>query len=163
MRRLHDRLPEFRIWISGAPQTYRKSKKSLSRYIETLKSATREIVPFPIESGRIDIEIWVNSDQLRPDVDNIVKPILDAMQGLVYFDDKQVRSVKVTALPYNDVYRLSGWCKEETFDRLSNREFFIDIYHGLAFPAPAVSAKQKETPNDVLQPTPENGAAERER
>jgi crossover junction endodeoxyribonuclease RusA len=136
-----DRSPEFRIWVNGTPQTYRKNKKSLSRYIENIQNAVREIVPFPIKSGRIDIEIWFNSEHLRPDVDNIIKPILDALIGIVYEDDKQVRSVKVTALPHDDAYTIQGWIKEETIDRLENEEFFIDIYHGLEFPGPAVDVK----------------------
>ena len=148
-----DRAPEFRIWVDGSPQTYRKNKKSLSRYIEKVQNAVREIVPFPIKSGRIDIEIWFQSDYLRPDVDNIIKPILDAMNGIVYFDDKQVRSVKVTALPHDDAYIISGWSKHETFERMDNGAFFVDIYHGLAFPGPATKIKRKETPNNSLQST----------
>ena len=147
------RLPEFRIWVEGTPQPFRKDRKSLSRYLESVQNAARELVPFPIGSKRIDIEIWFRSEHLRPDVDNIIKPILDALQGIVYFDDKQVRSVKVVALPHDDAYILSGWFKMETFDRLDSGEFFVDIYHGLSFPAPATKAKMKETPNKTIEPT----------
>ena len=141
------RLPEFRIWIEGKPKTFRKNKKSMSRYIESIENAVKEIVPHPIKSGRIDIEIWFKSDEGRPDVDNIVKPILDTMQGLVYYDDNQIRSVKVTALPHDDAYAMYGWFKVETLERLDNGEFFIDIYHGLEFPGPATRVKIKETTN----------------
>lgn len=115
--------------------------------------AARDVVPNPVKSKRIDIEIWFRSEHLRPDVDNVIKPVLDALQGIVYFDDKQIRSAKVVAVPHDDAYSLSGWSRMGTFDRLDSGEFFIDIYEGLSFPAPAVKAKRKETPNKALQPT----------
>ena len=147
------RYSEFRVWVIGKPQTYRKNRKSLSRYLETIQSAAKSVVPYPVKSKRIDIEIWFQSEYLRPDVDNIIKPILDALQGIVYFDDKQIRSVKVVALPHDDCFALNGLSKPETTQRLSNGEFFIDIYEGLSFQAPALGAKRKETPNNPLQPT----------
>jgi len=147
------RYSEFRIWVVGKPQTYRKNRKSLSRYIEAIQSAAKDIVPYPVKSKRIDIEIWFESEFLRPDVDNVIKPILDALQGIVYFDDKQIRSVKVVAVPHDDIFALSGWSKIETTQRLRNGEFFIDIYEGWSHPAPAVEARRKETPNNPLQST----------
>lgn len=128
--------------MEGKPQTYRKNKKSLSRYIELIQENTKKIVPFPINSKRIDIEIFfLSENSIRADVDNIIKPILDAMQGIVYFDDKQVRSVRVTAIPTNDVIHLSGWVDSEIVEWEDENKFFIDIYHGLSVISPGTLKK----------------------
>jgi hypothetical protein len=92
-------------------------------------------VPHPTTSNRIDIEIYFLAQRaLRPDVDNIMKPILDALKGVVYLDDSQVRSVKVAALPQDEAFGMTGWTQKDTIERLlahSPKEFIIDIYEGL--------------------------------
>ncbi|MCF7870051.1 MAG: RusA family crossover junction endodeoxyribonuclease [Candidatus Omnitrophica bacterium] len=90
-------------------------------------------MPQPTHSKRLDIDIWFNAQGIsRPDVDNIIKPILDAFKGIVYFDDNQVRSVRVVALSSGDAYKLRGSYK--TLKRLINsdtKEFLINIYNDL--------------------------------
>jgi hypothetical protein len=92
-------------------------------------------VPYPIKSKRIDIEIYFQSQKpIRPDVDNIIKPVLDALKGVVYFDDLQVRSIRVAAFPTDEAYAMTGPTSIETLHRLfakPPKEFLIDIYEGL--------------------------------
>lgn len=81
---------------------------------------------------------------MRADVDNVIKPILDALIGIVYTDDQQVRSVKATALPVGEAYGLSGWTSMDVLERLCSDEeieFLIDVYEGLHFPGPGVVPK----------------------
>ena len=69
----------------------------------------------------------------------MIKPILDAFVGVVYHDDRQVRSVKATALPIGEPYGLSGWASGDVINRLTEdnpREFLVTIYEGLSTPAP---------------------------
>jgi len=107
----------------------------LARYRERITEAARQVVPYPVKSTRIDIEIYFQfRGPLRPDVDNIIKPILDALKDIVYFDDSQVRSIRVAAFPTDEAYGFSGPTSRETLDRLftdSADEFLIDIYEGL--------------------------------
>jgi hypothetical protein len=88
----------------------------------------------PLESDRIDLDIWFEAVRgMRPDVDNILKPILDALNGIVYADDRQVRSVRVVAVPSDDASGIAGWTTVDTIQRLGSDEqcFLINVYVGL--------------------------------
>ena len=99
--------------------------------------AARGVVPYPTKSTRIDIEIYfLSQGPLRPDIGNIVKPILDALKGVVYVDDSQVRSIKVAAFPSDEPFGITGPTGKEIIDRLFTlppKEFLIDIHEGLMF------------------------------
>ena len=47
-------------------------------------------------------------DQASPDVDNIPKPILDALKGLVYVDDEQVTDVLCRKRKLNSDFRIEN-------------------------------------------------------
>ncbi len=132
------RKPIFRIWVEGYPQSFRKKRKE--RYIEKIREAARTIVPRPTRSTRIDIEIYYHTKQgIRADVDNVIKPILDALIGVAYFDDSQVRSVKAVALPYNEAFSIGDneWISEKVLEKLLYDDpvyFMINIYAGLTIP-----------------------------
>ncbi|SRR5258706_10979092 len=129
--------PVFRIWVEGRPQSFQK-RGALSRYTERIRHAARSVVPRPTESRRVDIEIWFKASHFgRSDVDNVIKPVLDALNGIVYHDDRQVRSVRVVALPTDDAVAIPGWGSTEVWMRFHNaeqREFLINIHEGLALP-----------------------------
>ena len=132
------RKPAFRIWIPGSPRAAGKNSRARRRYVEQIRKAASEVVPYPTKSTRIDIEVFFYAEtSLRADVDNVIKPILDALIGVVYEDDRQVRSVKATALPKGDAFRSSG--SMDVLIRLIKtepKEFLINIYEGLFTPGP---------------------------
>lgn len=85
-------------------------------------------------SPRIDIEIWFAADHLaRGDVDNIIKPVLDALNGVVYVDDRQVRSVRAVALPMRDIVSMT-MTRNDVAARLNGEEFLINIFGGHVLP-----------------------------
>lgn len=130
------RKPVFRIWVEGHPQSVQGDSKHLAQYRKRISQSALKIVPYPTKSNNIDIEIFfVYKRALRPDVDNIIKPILDALKGIAYMDDSQVRSIHVTALPAEEAYGISGWTNREAFIRLTattQREFLIEIFEGFS-------------------------------
>jgi len=130
------RKPVFRIWVPGIPKSFQR-KGSKTRYIETIQQAAKEQVPYPVKSGRIDIEIFfVALSTMRADVDNIIKPILDALIDIVYFDDRQVRSVRAIAIPPDDLMSFHD-ANVKAMDRLYKaKEFMIDIYHQIGILGP---------------------------
>lgn len=134
------RKPAFRIWIPRVPRSAGKKRSASSNYVALIRKAASRVVPCPTKSTRLDVEIFFYSElSLRADVDNVIKPILDALIGIVYEDDRQVRSVRATALPKDDAFRLKGWGRMEVLKRLMKdepREFLIDIYYGLSTPGP---------------------------
>ena len=130
------RKPEFRIWIEGHPQSFQGGRRQLAQYRENISESAKKIVPHSVDSNRIDIEIYFYYQRpLRPDIDNIVKPILDALKGIVYLDDSQVRSIHVVALPTNEAHGISGWTNQEVLIRLMKpqpKEFLIEIFEGIS-------------------------------
>ena len=131
------RKPVFRIWIPGFPKSF-QSKGSNEAYLQKIREVVKLVVPHPTKSPRIDIEIFFAAKRtMRADVDNVIKPILDALIGVVYLDDKQVRSVRAVVIPKDDAIHITGLMPTKTLDRLfesEGKEFFVDIYEGLAMP-----------------------------
>jgi crossover junction endodeoxyribonuclease RusA len=70
-RRRQDRLPPWRAGVRAA-------------------AATRWSSSIPPVDQEISVEITHFFEGAPADVDNIVKPILDALKGLVYRDDRQI-------------------------------------------------------------------------
>lgn len=49
-----------------------------------------------------------NGGKPSVDVDNLSKPILDAMNKLVYQDDRQIRQAQIVHIPIDDPMRIAG-------------------------------------------------------
>ena len=132
---IHIREPIFRIW-PGRPKSLQAGKSNLKVYKELVRTAARETIPAPTRSRRLDIEIFFQAESLlRPDVDNVIKPVLDALKGIAYEDDSQVRSVRITALPSTEdgAYGITGPVSEDVFNRLTQhppKAFLINIFEG---------------------------------
>lgn len=47
-------------------------------------------------------------DKARPDIDNCIKPILDALNGVIYDDDKQITDLTVRQRNINGLFRVRG-------------------------------------------------------
>lgn len=137
------RKPVFRIWIPGIPKSS-QSKGAKTKYIQLIQEATKEQVPYPVGSGRIDIEIFfVALHTMRADVDNIIKPILDALGNIVYFDDKQVRSIRAVAIPPDDIMSFHNADSKALKRLYKAEEFMIDIYHQIGILGPGSEPCEK--------------------
>ncbi|MFX0203736.1 MAG: RusA family crossover junction endodeoxyribonuclease [Candidatus Hodarchaeota archaeon] len=130
------RNPVFRIWVPGIPKSFQR-KGPKTRYIQKIQEATRKHVPYPVKSGRIDIEIFfVALRFMRADVDNIIKPILDALIDIVYFNDNQVRSIRAVAISPDEINSFPN-ADIKAMDRLyKGKEFLIDIYNQMGIVGP---------------------------
>ncbi len=130
------RRPLYKIWISGKPLNYRnKSKLIKDDYKNRIQIAAKKEVNSPWRSKRIDVEIWFSQNSaVRPDVDNVTKLVLDALQGIVYVNDSQVRSVKVGCIPRDDAFEIEKEESDDFFRLLDNKkeEFLIRIFYGMS-------------------------------
>jgi hypothetical protein len=77
------------FWVKGVPRSLAAQKKEA--YTALIQEAARCVFEKPVQSPRIDIAIiFAAKDRnLRADVDNVAKPILDASKDIVYDDDKE--------------------------------------------------------------------------
>jgi Holliday junction resolvase RusA-like endonuclease len=60
---------------------------------------------------------------VAPDVDNIVKPIQDALIGLVYVDDSQVTDCLTRKRNINGAFKVKGLSKAQADGFMTNKDF----------------------------------------
>ena len=120
---LIDGEPEYRLWIPGAPKSRQSSR--FERYREVIQGIARQQFAIPLQT-KLEVEIvFADKHKPRPDVDNAMKPILDALKGIVYGDDSQVISAKAHLLPTDDTLRVADGKPHHTFIRLLDEDQFL--------------------------------------
>jgi hypothetical protein len=85
--------PVYQLFIYGRPSSKGKGKQS---YMDKVRAEARRRIDKMIETDDVELSILYSSrrpQMIRADVDNILKPTLDALCGLAYRDDRQVRAV----------------------------------------------------------------------
>lgn len=68
------------------------------RYRQAVSSAARKAIPTPITSPDVIVEIFYSTQTGTPQADivDILKPTLEALEGIAYLEDSQVQSVTAT-------------------------------------------------------------------
>ncbi len=80
----------YQFIVSGQPLSVQAKHKKLRDYRDRIRIEASKQIDSKITDSDIEIEItWTSSDELgiRSDIDNIIKPILDALVGIAYDDD----------------------------------------------------------------------------
>lgn len=115
--------PAYLIWVERRPTNNGKGKKA---YYDAVRQAAQAEIDSPITTDDIEIEIIYTTDikkAERKDVDNVNKPTLDALEGVAYQNDHQVRSVSCTLFDKNRPATVSGHVEQ------MNRLFYSDKPH----------------------------------
>jgi hypothetical protein len=88
------RKPHFEFCVIGRPVSAQaKNRVLLRRWQETVSRAAVAAWPSgqkPLE-GDLEVRVTQYSERRVADRDNLIKPILDALQSIAYLDDRQVR------------------------------------------------------------------------
>jgi hypothetical protein len=91
-------LPVFQLFIYQRPTQKGKGKTA---YVDAVHEEARLRIDTPLETSDVEISLIYSTRRrlsLRTDVDNILKPTLDALKGHAYRDDNQVRAVAARLL-----------------------------------------------------------------
>ncbi len=82
----------FEFVVAGSPVSQQTRRKELLReWMQTVQQVARQgWVAEPPLAGAVAVTITYFYDSDLLDVDNIPKPVLDALKGIVYDDDRQV-------------------------------------------------------------------------
>ncbi len=102
----HD-TPSYLIFVNHQPNLGRHKQQ----YIQAVRCEARKRIDTPIAANDIEVEIIYStsiSEGSRADVDNITKPTLDALVGVGFNDDRQVRSVTSTLFDKNRISVVDG-------------------------------------------------------
>lgn len=101
----------FEFTIKGPPvsaQT-RNRRRLQSWKSEVANAAQRQLTASAsIVSDNVSVTITYYYDGESPDVDNIIKPIQDALIGVIYNDDNQVVETKSRKRSINASYKIRG-------------------------------------------------------
>jgi len=91
-------LETFEFIVEGPPVSLKAKKTNNRRYrrwIKTVSSAAQARWPVGKKPATSTVTVNITNYYTLspPDVDNIIKPLLDALNGIVYIDDQQVYKV----------------------------------------------------------------------
>jgi Holliday junction resolvase RusA-like endonuclease len=117
---------EYRFWVRGAPLSLQSDKKHSAAYEERIQAAAKGKIPGPFPNARIEITIVFGDRRTRPDVDNIAKRIVDALEGIVYVNDNQVVKVCVATVDAS-VRELAGEDHHSIAQAQAGEQFLVNI------------------------------------
>lgn len=84
----------FEFVIPQRPVSLQASTKGLGKWKTFVTTEARKYWSSPpVKTIGLELMLVYLSDVAPPDIDNIIKPIQDAMNGLVYDDDFQITDV----------------------------------------------------------------------
>ena len=95
----HETLYPLEFLVTATPRSVQASKKSISRWKATVTAAARERARATDELGFLDrrpvglVIYYFPSAPMAGDIDNIVKPIMDALVHVAYMNDQDVERV----------------------------------------------------------------------
>jgi len=95
--------------FEGPPLSLQSKNKSRKRaYKEMIATAAKQIVPegFTLLLQDLEIKITYYYEGDTPDLDNIIKPIQDALIGVLYVDDQQIADTRSRKRDINGSYRI---------------------------------------------------------
>jgi crossover junction endodeoxyribonuclease RusA len=101
----------FEFTIQGPPVSHQtKNKARLQQWKQDVRAAAlaRVAVGSAPVSDPVQITITYYYEGDSPDVDNIIKPIQDGLNGVVFVDDAQVAETKSRKRPLNGSYQIKG-------------------------------------------------------
>jgi Holliday junction resolvase RusA-like endonuclease len=107
------------------------SFKGKAAYQLAVADAARSLIESPIESHDVEVEIFYSSRTGAVlDIDNVVKPTLDALCGIAYVDDRQVRAVRAIRFDRTKPLKVDGSIEqiEALILGASEHVVWIDIY-----------------------------------
>ncbi|TDH39400.1 RusA family crossover junction endodeoxyribonuclease [Pseudohoeflea suaedae] len=98
--------------VEGTPVSLQaKRSASLVEWRDRVKGASTHAIPSPhfASDERMAVTVYYfPAERMQGDIDNIVKPILDALCRHIYIDDNQVERIVVQKFEPRNVYTFSA-------------------------------------------------------
>jgi crossover junction endodeoxyribonuclease RusA len=96
--------------VAGVPASSQASGRSKTRWKQKVAAKALAVLPPGASPTSDDVEIRIvyYHEEAPLDVDNMIKPIQDALCGLVYEDDAQVADTHGSRRDLNDSFRVNG-------------------------------------------------------
>ena len=101
----------FEFTILGPPvSSQTRNRARLQQWKQDVRAAAlmRVVAGTPPSPDPVQITITYYYEGDSPDVDNIIKPIQDALNGVVFVDDAQLAETRSRKRPLNGSYQIMG-------------------------------------------------------
>ena len=101
----------FEFTVAGPPVSAQtRNRPRLQQWKQDVRAAAQARVPLgtPPTTDAVRVAITYYYEGETPDVDNIIKPIQDALVWVVFVDDDQVDQTKSWKRALNGSYRIKG-------------------------------------------------------
>jgi Holliday junction resolvase RusA-like endonuclease len=85
--------PVYQLFVYARPSNNGKSRAT---YVDAVRTQAKRRIDTPIDSADVEVSMLyssVRNSLQRLDIDNTLKPTLDALCGIAFTDDRQVRAV----------------------------------------------------------------------
>ncbi len=108
MRHTRAPTPAHLVWVEHRPSSSGTGKLA---YFAAVRAAASTEIDQPITANDIEVEVVYSTTRKaaeRLDADNVNKPTLDALKGVAYTDDAQVRSATATVFDRTINYVVYG-------------------------------------------------------
>jgi len=116
----------FEFLIDGIPvSSQTQNKKNLTAWRLRVQKAAAAAWPAGTEPLKEEVTVSITYfyDSESPDVDNIIKPIQDAMKGVVYVDDSQVGHTQSRKSRIDGAFKIKGVSEDLAIHLASGRDF----------------------------------------
>jgi hypothetical protein len=107
---LEPELP-FEFFVEGVPVSSQSSSHGKEAWKEKIRAVAKPKLPDPHLALTVPLKIEIFlllANDLEADVDNTIKPIQDALNGLVYADDHQIEDIHIAKFSNGKVLALSN-------------------------------------------------------
>lgn len=121
-------LNPFEFTITGPPLSQQAKASSRQRWKAAVAAAATAALPNGIQPTREEVALSITYyyDGDPPDVDNIIKPIQDALIGVVYIDDSQVVRAQSSRTRIDGSFTIRG-ASALLLTAFSKRDAFVYI------------------------------------
>lgn len=119
----------FEFTVKGPPVSHQtKNKNSLRRWKNDVKLAAQRALGASsrISNDELAITITYYYEGDTPDADNIIKPIQDALIGVCYNDDNQIRDTRSRQRKIDGSYKIRG-ASSEILQAFSENTVFVHV------------------------------------
>jgi crossover junction endodeoxyribonuclease RusA len=116
----------FDFVIEGPPVSHQtRNKARLRAWKQAVRTAAEQYWPAGDLPSNQDLSIVVTNfyELAAPDVDNIVKPIQDALNGLVYTDDSQITDCHTRKRKITGSFKVKGLSRALADGFVMNKDF----------------------------------------
>ena len=106
-------MPRFEFTVAGAPASYQvRNRARLRAWQQSVRAAALAVWPAQqtpfVGHLRITVVYYHEGAEVRIDNDNLLKPIQDALNGLVYDDDRQITDTVIRKTTIDGQFMLRG-------------------------------------------------------